>query len=496
MRMDEYLVLDGVGMAEAVRRGDVTAEALLELAIGRAEAVNPRINAIITPLYERARSQLRQGLPDGDFTGVPFMLKDLLGALAGETLTDGSAAYADRRVDYSSHLVNAFQETGVNIMAKTNTPEFGLLATTEPKAFGKTSNPWASDRSAGGSSGGSAAAVAAGIVPMASASDGGGSIRIPAACCGLFGLKPSRGLVPTGPVYPEVWDGASAEHILSRSVRDSAVMLDCVVRQDPTAQVPFSPPPGHYRERIKVPPEKLRIGYFCDSPLGNIVDPACRTAVEATAEQLASLGHAVEPTAIPYEGLEVARCYMALYLAHVTAEVLAIEENFGVAYARSHIEPATRMLAAVGRHYPAGAYVRSRMGWGRLRRQMLSAFERFDMILCPVLSEPAPKLGQLRPKAAEELGMTIVDRLHLGGWIPAPSLEKLFLDTLKATPFTAIANLAGLPAMSVPTYWTDEGLPVGVQVIGPYGADGDLLALAAELERVAGGFNRVAMTDR
>src|SRR5690606_27028099 len=275
----DYHRYDATGLAELVRKGEVEAAELLEEAIARTEAVNPRLNAVVTRMYEEGRRVAAAG-GEGPFAGVPFLLKDLLQHHAGVPMTCGSAALTEYVPERDIEVVSRFKRAGLVIFGKTNVPEFGLVATTEPAVHGPTLNPWDVRRSPGGSSGGSAAAVAAGLVPMAGANDGGGSIRIPAAWCGLFGLKPSRGRVPVGPYYAEIWGGAVCDHVLTRTVRDSAAMLDAI--RGPAVGDPYriEGPMRPYTEEATLPPGRLRIAFSTRSPLGATVDPECRRAVE------------------------------------------------------------------------------------------------------------------------------------------------------------------------------------------------------------------------
>ncbi|HEX2191070.1 MAG TPA: amidase family protein [Longimicrobiaceae bacterium] len=485
----EYDRYDGLGLAELVRAGRVTAAELAEEAIRRAEAADPELHFLVTPMFDRGRQTARGELPEGPFRGVPFLLKDLLQEHAGVRTTGGSAALHGYVPDRDAEVVRRFKEAGVVILGKTNVPEFGLLAVTEPEAFGPTRNPWDPSRTPGGSSGGSAAAVAAGVVPLAGANDGGGSIRIPASHCGLFGLKPTRGRVPSGPFYAEVWEGASVDHVLTRSVRDSAAMLDAVAGPDPGAPYTIVPPERPYLEELRRAPGRLRVGFSTRSPLGTAVHPECVEAVRRAAALLEELGHTVEEAEPQVDGLALARCYFILYFGQTAAMLDRIDEASPGAGRRAELP--TRALAAIGRSLPAGTYVRSRQRWNDFARAMAAFHARHDLYLTPAVAEPPVRIGELAPRRAERLQMELVTRLRLGRLVPFLRLvDRLATDSLSRTPFTQLANLTGQPAMSVPLHWTPEGLPVGAHFVAPFGDEATLFRLAAQLEEARPWFDR------
>ncbi|PTY36933.1 hypothetical protein BGP77_06510 [Saccharospirillum sp. MSK14-1] len=487
-----YRQQDALGLADLVRRGDVSAEQLLEVAISRAEAVNPSVNAIITPLYDYAREQLRQGVPDGPFSGVPFLLKDLLGSLTGTPLSNGSRALKGRLSTEDSELVKRFKRTGVVIFGKTNTPEFGLKGVTEPQVFGATRNPWNLDRTPGGSSGGSGAAVAAGIVPMASAGDGGGSIRIPAACCGLFGLKPSRGLVPTGPNASERWDGAVSEHVLTRSVRDSAAMLDAVVGADDSSPYPIHTE-ATYLDSLAESLPSLRIGFTTQSFVGGAVSDDAKAAVETTATLLTSLGHRVEAIDWDLDAGQLVHAYSTLYFGHVAADIGAIATELGQKFGQVEVEDATRVLGYLGKVLSAGEFVDAKYLWNRFARRMHDYHRHYDLILTPTIASEPIAIGATDPTPVGNLMIKVVNGLRLHrALLKSGAVHKMMWQSLEKTPFTQLANLTGQPAMSVPLYWTDSGMPLGSQFMAPLGQDRRLLQLAAQLEQAQPWFERAA----
>lgn len=489
MYAEEYLHHDGLGLAALIREGAVSREEVFAAACRRIEALNPRLNALVRTRFERARDELARVRPEAPFAGVPFLTKDLALALAGEPLATGSAALRDWRAPQDSTLVARYRDAGLVILGQTNTPELGLMGITEPHAFGATHNPWSLDHSPGGSSGGAAAAVAAGMVPLASAADGGGSIRIPASNCGLFGFKPSRGRLPQGPSHAELWEGAVSEGVLTRSVRDTAAILDTVNGMDRGAPFPLFHEDGWW-EAVQRPPRPLRVAVSLRSPMNPegagqaSVHAEVRQAVENAAARLESLGHHIEWQDPPAETERVAACYLTLYLGQVAAHLAWISAQTGVAVERLDIEPATRALGRLGRALPAPDYLVARQGWNDLARAMGRFHARYEVLLCPVLAGPPPRTGQLYPSRTEQRLMRILAlpgmarlALRLG------ALEHLAHESLAYLPFTQLANLTGQPAMSVPLHWTSEGLPVGVQLIAAMGDDRRLLSLAAQLEQ-------------
>lgn len=480
----EYQQYDGIGLAELVTSGQVSATQLCEAAIARAEQTNPAINAIITPLYDLARQVAARPLPPGPFHGVPFLLKDLLFRYANVPTTHGSELLRHYIAKQDSEIVRRFKASGLNILGTTNTPEFGLMAITEPQAYGPTRNPWNLAHSAGGSSGGSAAAIAAGIVPIAAAGDGGGSIRIPAACCGLFGLKPSRGRTPNGPEHGELWDGATVLHVLSRSVRDSAAMLDVVMGPEAGTTVPIAPPEQPYLTMIQTPPRALRIGMSVDSPLHSKVDRACIEAVEHTAQLLTSLGHHVEYAAPQYDGLALAEAYMTMTYGHTAALVKLLISIFGKRAVRDKVELTTRTLALIGNSVSAAEFVTQKHAWHQFAMASAKFHTQYDLFLTPTLGTLPVQIGALQPSRWDQAGMQIVNALNLGKLLRTTGLvRKLALQSLSKTPFTQLANLTGQPAMSVPLYWSDNGLPCGSHFMARVGDEATLLKLAYQLEQ-------------
>jgi amidase len=486
----EYDRYDGIGLAGLVRDGEVSAAELCEEAISRIERLNPRLNAIITPMLEQGRAAAAGLIPGGAFAGVPFLLKDLLNDWAGVPSSRGSKALRDFVPTVDSEVVSRFKRAGLVVLGKTNLPEFGLMAVTEPEAFGPARNPWNLDHTPGGSSGGSASAVASRIVPFASANDGGGSIRIPASYCGIFGLKPTRGRTPVGPTFGEVWEGAAVNHALTISVRDSAALLDAIRGPEPGSPYVTAPPERPYLDEIGRDPGTLRIAFTTRSPIGTEVHPENVTAVRKTAAILESLGHSVEEAEPVYDGKALAKCYITLYFGEVAADLKEIAAVQGADKTR-FVEVTTRTLGLLGRTMSACDYVLAKRQWHLFSLAMASFLKNHDLFLTPTTAFPPPRIGELAPKASELAAMKIINALGLGSLLTATGMiDKLATESLTKTPFTQIANLTGLPAMSVPLHWTAEGLPCGVQFIGPFGGEGSLFRLAAQLEKTSPWFDR------
>ena len=484
MKYDDYAGHDALGLAALVASGQATPAELLDAALARQAAVNPAINAVVRDLAEPARRQARAAPPaaPGPFHGVPFLLKDLFQDLRGVPSSCGSRALAGTPMPEDSDVVRLWQQAGLVIFGKTNTPEFGSKNVTEPTAFGPTRNPWDLTRTPGGSSGGSAAAVAAGIVPVAGASDGGGSIRIPAANCGLFGLKPGRGRVSMGPGIGEGMFGAAVQGVLSRSVRDSAAMLDLLMTSEPHAPYAFARPARALLEEVGRPTGRLRIGWSVESPLGTPVDAQAVAAVEDAARLLESLGHHVERAAPAIDGMQLCKDFLQTWFCQQAALIDHLHA-MGVGRARADFEFDTRIMAAMGRGTPAPQLLTCEANWQTYRRALADFHGRYDLWLTPVLAAPPLRIGANDTPPGLRLAGEIL--LALGGarlLRLSGMLEEMIRKNLGWTPYTQLANLTGRPAMSVPLYWTPDGLPMGVQFVGPVDGEAALVRLAAQLE--------------
>ena len=487
----EYDQYDAMGLARLIANGDITAAELCEAAIERIEKVNPEFNAVVTPMYDIGRDAAQKELPKGPFTGVPFLLKDLMYAYAGVPLSSGCRAYRNFVPDHDCEMVRRYKKSGVVVLGKTNTPEFGLMGVTEPELFGPCRNPWNIDHTPGGSSGGTAAAVAGGMVPMGAGGDGGGSIRIPSAYCGLFGLKPSRGRNPAGPDHGRPWQGAVQEHVLTRSVRDSAAMLDAVQGPDPGAPYVIAPPARPYLEEVQTEPGSLKIGFTTTSPIGTPVHPECVKAVTDTVKLLEELGHTVEKKETGVDGKALAKSYLTMYFGEVAADLEALKIYLGRKVTTRDVEALTYTLGLLGRTFSAGDFVEAMRCWDHAARKMGTFFGGYDLYLTPTTACPPARIGELQPTAAEKILMTVVNKLNFGSLLKASGIvDQLAEKSLERVPFTQVANLCGLPAMSVPLHWTPEGLPCGAHFIAPAGDEATLFRLAGQLEKARPWFDK------
>jgi amidase len=460
---DEYASLDGMAQADLVRRGEVTAAELVEAAIGRIERLNPDLNAVIRPLFDDAREAAKGPLPEGPFSGVPFLLKDLLAEIAGVPLVEGSGFLDGHYVSGADcELVRRLKAAGLIIVGKTNTPEFGLLPTTEPRLTGPTRNPWDRGRTAGGSSGGSAAAAAAGLTAMAHANDGGGSIRIPASCCGVFGLKPTRGRNPLGPHYGDLMNGLVSEHAVTRSVRDSAALLDAT--RGPAVGDPYgAPPPARpYTDEVGQDPGKLRIALSLAPVTDSAVHPDCLAAVRETAALCADLGHEVEEAAPALDGELLVKRFGQMWTAFVGWAVADWTRRTGREPKPEHFEAATWRMYENAQRRGGTDYLLAVQDLQRLSRDVAAFFQDYDLWLTPTLGAPPQPLGYF-------------------DWTPESGAEARERINQYSC-FTIICNVTGQPAMSVPLAWNSDGLPIGSQFIAPYGDEATLFRLAAQLE--------------
>ena len=461
-KFEEFAFMDATAQAELVRRKEVKPIELVDAAIDRIERMNPTLNAVISPMYAQAREVAEDVSPEGPFCGVPFLLKDLVASYAGVRTASGSAFLRDFAPDHDSELVARLKRAGFVIVGKTNTPEFGILPTTEPMLFGPTRNPWDLRLSPGGSSGGSAAAVAAGIVPMAHANDGGGSIRIPASCCGVFGLKPTRARNPLGPDVGDLMGGLVAEHAVSRSVRDSAALLDATAGPD-VGDPYWAPPPARpYADEVGVDPGRLQIAFSTRAPTGAKIHPDCVEAVRDAARLCADLGHEVTEGAPEINGPLLVQAFTSVWAAGCAATIDGFAFLTGRTPEPDCFEPLTWALYEMGRRTTGSTYLMSQAILQQISRQIARFMEPHDIWLTPTLAEPP---------------------LLLGSFDAAPDDPmRGFYRAVDYVPFTPIANATGQPAMSVPLYWNKEGLPVGTHFFGRFGDEATLFRVAGQLE--------------
>ncbi len=487
----EFHEYDGLGLAELVRAGQVSPTELVDEAIARIEARNPRINAVIRKMYETARETARTGVPDGPFAGVPFLIKDLLSTVEGVPTSCGTRILKDVPQPHDSEMVRRYRAAGLVILGKTNTPELGLLPYTEPEAFGPTNNPWDLTRTAGGSSGGSAAAVAAGMAPLAGGGDGGGSIRIPASCCGVFGLKPTRGRTPTGPDVGENWRGYVQEHVLTRSVRDSAAMLDAVA--GPEVGAPYWAPPQErpYLQEVTTAPGKLRIAFSSRPLMGHVVDPECEQGMRATVGLLEGLGHELVEASPPVEREAFSIAYLTVIAAETRDAIGQAAKLAGRKLSLADFEIGTRALAMLGQAFSAGQFAAALSYLQAASMEIARFFEAYDVLLTPTLARPPVPTGSLQPTVSERRQVAIVSRLNAAWLMKTMGVIKPLADkTFAFMPYTAVFNVTGQPAMSVPLHWTAGGLPVGMHFVARFGDEATLFRLAGQLEGAQPWFER------
>jgi amidase len=482
----DFHLHDGLAIAELVRRREVSPREAVASAIGRIEALNPRLNAVVHTMFDRALREADGHIPDGPFRGVPFLLKDLLAWYEGEPITSGSRLFRGWIAPLDSEMTRRYKRAGLIVVGKTNTPEFGLVPFTESDLLGTCRNPWNPDVTAGGSSGGSAAAVASGMVPMAGGGDGGGSIRIPASCCGLFGLKPTRGRTPTGPVEGELWRGAVVQHVITRSVRDSAAMLDAVAGPDAGAPYYAPPPARPFLEEVRTPPGRLRIAFTTEPMLGTSVESDCVKAVHDAARLLESLGHDVTEDTFDMDRDAFNRAFLTVVACELAAELDDSARLLRRAVRRADVETATWALKLIGQSISAPDYSNAVRYLQRTSRRIAGFFERYHVHVSPVLAGPPFPHGALQPPASELAVMKVLGALRASGVLKAmKALERAAGTVFGWMSFTPIANATGQPAMSVPLSWNDAGLPIGVHFTGRYADEATLFRLAAELEIAA-----------
>ncbi|MCO5129145.1 MAG: amidase [Xanthobacteraceae bacterium] len=461
MAFKEFGDYDALGLAELVRGKQISPAELLDEALARTAKVDPRINAVVVRHEDFAREQIESGLPSGPFTGVPFLLKDLEN-LAGTRTTSGASVFKDNVADHDGIVAARFKAAGLVIFGKTSTPEFGLLPTTESRLFGPTRNPWNPAHSSGGSSGGAAAAVAARVLPVAHASDGGGSIRIPASACGVFGLKPTRARTPLGPDRGEGWGGFSCNHVVSISVRDSAAMLDAICGPEPTS--PYTAPTPHrpYIEEVRREPGRLRIFFTDKSTYGEAIDPEIASALRDVATMLAKLGHHVEERA-PKLAADPAAVMAVIVAANTALAVRLTEARLKREMTDRDFERLTLASARNAAKASATDYVAAQLAAFQISRSLADFFADCDVFLSPTLCAPPLRIGEIDSMSDDLSHITPILRRYMPG--------------------TSQFNMSGQPAMSVPLAWNAAGLPLGMSFAAKFGDEATLFRLAAQLEQ-------------
>lgn len=465
----EYDRYDAVGLAELVRNKEITQAELLEKAISIAEQVNPAINAIVTKCFDAARETAKLPLPDSAIAGVPFLIKDLT-AMKGLACTYGSRLYSSFVPDHDAEIVRRYRRAGLNIFGKTNTPEFGLTVTTEPVLFGPARNPWNTEHSTGGSSGGAAAAVAAGILPAAHATDGGGSIRMPASCCGLVGLKPTRARTPAGPDAGEGWSGMSIGHLVSRTIRDSAAFLDAT--HGPDLGAPYYAPQvdGSFLQSCHKSPGKLRIAYTWTAPSGVEADAECIEAVQKAAKLCENLGHTVEEARPMGDYEALGQATYIIMTANVANTIDTFARDEGITLDDTNLENMTLLMAETGRTATASMYAGAIHAMHRVSREVAAFYQNYDVLITPTLLKPPVPLGWLDMNTKDPDQYSERMSAYFG--------------------FTALYNATGQPSVSLPLHWSSDNLPVGVQFTSRVGEESLLFQLGHQLEEAAPWFDR------
>lgn len=478
----EYSQYDALGLAELVRKGDVTPAELVEEAIQRIEALNPQLNAVVHKMYEKGREAAAADLPDGPFKGVPFLLKNLLATYAGAPLSNGSRFFKDFVPDHDSEIVKRYKAAGLITLGRTNAPEFGITPFTEPELFGPANNPWDLSRTTGGSSGGAAAAVATRIVPVAHGGDGGGSIRIPASCCGVFGLKPTRGRNPSSFDF-ELWQGSVCEHVLTRSVRDSAAMLDVTAGAKVGRRSPLESPERPYRAEVGTHPGKLRIAFSSYPFMRREVHADCEKGLAATVALCEGLGHEMVEDYPQVDGLALAKSFLTMLCCEMSVDIQEAEQLLGRKATSRHFEPTTWGMALLGRRISGARLIAAIRHLERATDVIARFFSRYDMYLTPTIVAPPAKTGELQMHGLDAVALKILGNLNAGILLDAVKMaDRAAEESFDYVRYTFPFNVTGQPAMSLPLYWNDDGLPVGMHFVGQYGGEAPLFRLASQLE--------------
>lgn len=461
--LNELSSYDAIALAGLIKQKEISSLELVEATIFHIEALNSKINAVVTKNYEEALQNSKSISLDSPFAGVPFLLKDSIASYQGLRLTLGSNLLKNYVPDHDSEIVKRYKNAGLIVIGKTNLCEFGSLPTTESQLFGPCRTPWDLNRNAGGSSGGSASAVAARIVPMASGSDGGGSLRVPASCCGVFGFKPTRARTPMGPDDSEILSGWLVQHAITRSVRDSAKLLDLTAGSEVGA--PYAAPyqTSPYVDKTNIDPKKLRIAYSFETMNGTPVHEDCKTALQEAVKVCHELGHQMEEATPQYSGEFLMHSAKVLAFTEIAVVIDIMKELRGGEITQDEIEPHHWGFYERGKQLSAIDHLKVIQGVHSMIRQISYFFENYDMLLTPTLAKPPVVVSEIAPSQC--------------------GLDELLNRIFSFMPYTQIANATGQPAMSIPLYWNEDNLPIGVQFIGRFGDEETLFQLAAQLEK-------------
>ncbi len=470
--MKEYTQYDAIGLAELVAKKEVSPKELMDEALSRAEKAKEELNCVSALFPDIAEAQISEGLPDGPLSGIPFMTKDLGVAVKGAPLTSGSRLFKDFVADKNSELVERYRKAGIVTFGQTTSPEYGLTTSTESALFGQTKNPWNLERTSGGSSGGASSAVASGVLPLAQASDGGGSIRIPAACTGLFGMKPSRGRIPMGPVRTEGWSGLSTVHAVSRTVRDNALLMDLTHGREPGSRYVAPDEPASFLDQLKDTPRQLRIALWTTAPNGTKPDAEAQKGLDDTVSLLENLGHIVEASAPGLSGEAIGKALLMNISAYTADLTQSRAQALGRPLQDDDLEPLTRDMVNLGHNVPM-----SMLAWANgVFQETAVTFDNwmdtgnFDVCLSPMLSREPDRLG--------ELSLSREDKDAYGKAVTS------------FAPHASVFNMTGAPAMSVPLHWSSNNLPIGMMFGARYGHEGILYRLAAQLEEAKPWFDK------
>lgn len=470
--LKDYASHDGLGLAELVARKEVKPEELLDAALAAVEKVNPKLNGVLQVLPDQARAEIRKGLPQAPFAGVPFLIKELVLHAKGVRCDEGSRLAQGYTPSEDTELMARFRRAGLVLTGTTQTPELGYNPTTETVAFGPVHNPWNQGHSAGGSSGGSGAAVASGIVPIAHGNDGGGSIRIPASCNGLVGLKPTRDRTPTGPDYSDPLCGLAIEFALTRTVRDAAALLDCVAGADVGAPSHPVPPARPYREEVGANPGKLRIAWTATPASGEKIDPECEKAVHETVKLLQDLGHTLIEDRPKFDWDEFLEKVHVIWAVFGALSADAVAKETGRKPGPDNLEAVTWACYQDGKRYSALDLLDSMAHGNVLSRKVGSFMQGYDLFVTPTIARPPAPLGELNQNR------------------PGMSAKEWTRQVFTYCPFTPLFNSTGNPAMSLPLAWSASGLPIGVQFVGRFGDESTLFRIASQLEEARPWANR------
>lgn len=482
MNLSEYVKQDAVDLSMMIKSNQVTAQEVLELAIKQIEKLNPKLNAVVNKLYDQAHEELKQSNPKAPLYGVPFLLKDLGLYLKGVPTTYGSRLLANFIPNFDSDIIKRYRDSGLIIIGKTNVPEFGLVGVTESKHLGPCRNPWNTNLTPGGSSGGSAAAVASRMVPVASADDGGGSIRIPASTCGLVGLKPSRGLMPMGPDKSEVWMGLACGHVVSRTIRDSALLLDLTKGSSSGAPYSVSAPTENYSNFLLKPVKGLKVGYSLKSIFGKETDNDCKQAVLSTLQMCRDLGLETQEADLPIDPSDLGFAFLIIMACSAAGDLSRAESVTHKNANLNQIELGTYFLKIVGEKMKAPL-----LEWAIYQCRQASFImgkyhQQYDLFCCPTLAHPPAPIGLMDMSIFEKLGVLLSPILPSS--ILNQALKQMSGKAFEKTPNTELFNMTGQPAINLPTYWNKDNIPIGVQFVAPLGQDQLLLQLGSHLEQM------------